>query len=81
MKKLKQKVSLHLDADVVRWLKESGPGYHDKANGLLRTEMLRLNKPKAKRKGTLADFLLASPLRGTGIEVKRLSGHLRKVDL
>lgn len=36
---------------------------------------------KTKRKGSLADFLLASPLRGSGIEVKRLRGHLRKVDL
>lgn len=36
---------------------------------------------KTKRKGTLAEFLLASPLRGSGIEVKRLRGHLRKVDL
>lgn len=36
---------------------------------------------KTKRKGNLAEFLLASPLRGSGIEVKRLRGHLRKVDL
>lgn len=36
---------------------------------------------KTKRKGSLAEFLLASPLRGSGIEIKRLRGHLRKVDL
>lgn len=36
---------------------------------------------KTKRKGTLAEFLLSSPLRGSGIEVKRLKGNLRKVDL
>ncbi|HEY6249363.1 MAG TPA: type II toxin-antitoxin system Phd/YefM family antitoxin [Candidatus Angelobacter sp.] len=36
---------------------------------------------KTKRKGTLAEFLLASPLRGSGIEIKRLRGRLRKVDL
>lgn len=36
---------------------------------------------KTKRKGNLAEFLLASPLRGSGIEIKRLRGRLRKVDL
>jgi prevent-host-death family protein len=36
---------------------------------------------KTKRKGNLAEFLLASPLRGSGIEIKRLPIRLRKVDL
>ena len=36
---------------------------------------------KTRRKGNLADFLLASPLRGSGIEIKRLPMRLRKVDL
>ncbi|HLJ27308.1 MAG TPA: type II toxin-antitoxin system Phd/YefM family antitoxin [Candidatus Angelobacter sp.] len=36
---------------------------------------------KTKRKGNLAEFLMASPLRGSGIEIKRLRGSLRKVDL
>jgi prevent-host-death family protein len=36
---------------------------------------------KAKRKGNLAAFLTASPLRGSGIRLKRLPMHLRKVDL
>lgn len=36
---------------------------------------------KTKRKGNLAEFLLASPLRGSGIEIKRLPMRLRKVDL
>jgi prevent-host-death family protein len=36
---------------------------------------------KTKRKGSLAEFLLASPFRGSGVEIKRLRGDLRKVDL
>ncbi len=31
---------------------------------------------KTKRKGTLADFLAASPLRGSGVKIKRLRGGL-----
>jgi prevent-host-death family protein len=34
-----------------------------------------------KRKGTLADFFAASPLRGSGLKIKRLRGGLRKIDL
>ena len=36
---------------------------------------------KTKRKGTLAEFLAASPLRRSGVQVKRLRGRLRKVEL
>lgn len=36
---------------------------------------------KTKRKGTLADFFAASPLRGSGMKIKRLRGGLRKVNL
>lgn len=36
---------------------------------------------KTKRKGTLADFLAASPLRGSGVKIKRLRGGLRKAEL
>ena len=36
---------------------------------------------RAKRKGTLADFFAASPLRGSGIRLKRLPIRLRKVEL
>ena len=36
---------------------------------------------KTKRKGNLAEFLAASPLRGSGIKVTRLSGGLRRVEL
>jgi prevent-host-death family protein len=36
---------------------------------------------KAERKVSLADFLMSSPLRGSGLKVKRLPFRVRKVDL
>jgi prevent-host-death family protein len=36
---------------------------------------------RTERKGTLADFLLKSPLRGSGVEIGRMKGKLRDVDL
>jgi len=36
---------------------------------------------KNRRKGNLAEFLMNSPLRNSGLKVKRLRGGLRKVDL
>lgn len=36
---------------------------------------------KTRRKGNLAEFFAASPLRGSRIKVKRPTGHLREVDL
>jgi len=36
---------------------------------------------KRERQGSFADFLLASPLRGSGLEVTRLSGGIREIDL
>jgi len=36
---------------------------------------------KRDRQGSLADFLMASPLRGAGLEVQRLPGGIREVDL
>ena len=36
---------------------------------------------KAARKGNLAEFLAASPLRGSGIKIRRLPMRLRKVEL
>jgi len=36
---------------------------------------------KTKRKGSLAEFLLASPLRGSGLEVERLEDGPREIDL
>jgi uncharacterized protein (DUF4415 family) len=39
-KPVKQAVSMRLDADVVAWLKETGPGYQTRANQILREKML-----------------------------------------
>jgi prevent-host-death family protein len=36
---------------------------------------------KSKRKGNLAEFLGSSPLRGSGIEIKRKKDRARKVEL
>jgi prevent-host-death family protein len=36
---------------------------------------------KTKRKGNLAEFFATSPLRGSGLKLKRVKGRLRRVDL
>ena len=36
---------------------------------------------KTKRRGNLAEFFAASPLRGSGLKIERIRGRLRKVDL
>jgi prevent-host-death family protein len=36
---------------------------------------------KTKRKGNLAEFFAASPLRNSGLQIERIKGGLRKVDL
>ena len=36
---------------------------------------------KARRTGNLAEFLAASPLRGSKLKVERVKGGLRKADL
>ncbi|HET9743877.1 MAG TPA: type II toxin-antitoxin system Phd/YefM family antitoxin [Terriglobales bacterium] len=36
---------------------------------------------KTKRCGSLAEFFAASPLRGSGLRIKRLRGRVRKVEL
>jgi uncharacterized protein (DUF4415 family) len=40
-KPVKQAVSMRLDADVVAWLKRSGPGYQTRANQILRDKMTK----------------------------------------
>jgi prevent-host-death family protein len=35
---------------------------------------------KTKRKGNLAEFFAASPLRGSGIKIERIGGRMRKAD-
>lgn len=46
----KKPVTIRLDADVIGWLKQQGPGYQTKANRILRSEMLRSLTPSQKRK-------------------------------
>jgi uncharacterized protein (DUF4415 family) len=36
---IKKPVTIRLDADIIAWLKASGPGYQTKINGLLRKAM------------------------------------------
>jgi hypothetical protein len=36
---------------------------------------------KTKRKGTLAEFFAASPLRGSGIDLERIKDGMREIDL
>jgi prevent-host-death family protein len=36
---------------------------------------------KTRRVGTLADFFAASPLRNSGLKLKRPKGRIRKIDL
>lgn len=36
---------------------------------------------KTKRRGNLAEFLASSPLRGSGMRIKRLPGQVRKTSL
>jgi prevent-host-death family protein len=38
-------------------------------------------KRKTKRKGNLAEFFLASPLRGSGIKIQRIKDGPREIDL
>jgi prevent-host-death family protein len=38
-------------------------------------------KRKAERKGNLAEFLAASPLRGSGLKLRRLPMRLRRIEL
>jgi len=36
---------------------------------------------KTKRKGTLVEFFANSPLRGSGLDIERIKGRIRRVDL
>lgn len=36
---------------------------------------------KTKRKGTLVEFFANSPLRGSGLDIERIKGRMRPVDL
>ncbi len=43
-KPVKQPIALRLDADVIAWLKATGPGYQSRINQTLRREMLKALK-------------------------------------
>ncbi len=61
---IKKPVTMRLDADVLQWLKNDGPGYQTKANHILRKEMIRSIQEK---KG---------PERAASVRVKKRSrGH------
>jgi len=42
-KPIKQVVQIRLDADILEWLKQAGPGYQTRANAILRQAMLQAN--------------------------------------
>jgi hypothetical protein len=44
-------------------------------------QSLRVRPRKTGRKGTLAEFFAASPLRGSDLEIERAQGEVREVDL
>jgi uncharacterized protein (DUF4415 family) len=46
----KKPVTIRLDADVLAWLKASGPGYQTKANGLLRHAMIHFLSDSRRRR-------------------------------
>jgi uncharacterized protein (DUF4415 family) len=37
---IKRPITMRLDADILEWLKQQGPGYQTKVNQLLRAEMI-----------------------------------------
>jgi uncharacterized protein (DUF4415 family) len=43
---VKKPVTMRLDADIIEWLKQQGPGYQTKANALLRREMIRFYRER-----------------------------------
>ncbi|GHV93440.1 hypothetical protein AGMMS50268_39430 [Spirochaetia bacterium] len=40
---IKKTVQIRIDADVLEWLKQTGPGYQTRANAILRKAMLQTN--------------------------------------
>ena len=45
----KQKISLHVDVEVVDWLKSKGPGYQTRINRILRKAMTAGKRTKSER--------------------------------
>ena len=50
---VKKPVTIRIDADVLAWLKQQGPGYQTKANRLLRMEMLRSLSAKKENRSVV----------------------------
>lgn len=48
---IKKPVTIRLDADVIEWLKQEGPGYQTKANRLLRSAMIDSYSMKKEVRG------------------------------
>ena len=42
-KPIKKTVQIRLDADILEWFKQAGPGYQTRANAILRQVMLESN--------------------------------------
>jgi len=51
---IKKPVTIRLDADVIAWLKEDGPGYQTKANRLLRSAMVESHTLRKGSRGVAA---------------------------
>lgn len=66
---------------VVRKAASNGPQSITR-NGIVIAFVVAAEKRKRKkiRKGTLADFFAASPLRNSGIQIKRLPGRLHLIN-
>jgi len=43
---IKKPVAIRLDADVLAWLRHSGPGYQSRINDILRREMIQSGKAR-----------------------------------
>jgi len=63
---IKKPVTMRLDADVIAWLKNDGPGYQTKANSLLRREMLRSFHEKKGPDRAAGDQTEAGHRKSTG---------------
>lgn len=53
---IKKPVTMRLDADVIEWLKDQGPGYQTKANRILRAQMMKAlgGQSRSLRKARIA---------------------------
>ena len=68
-------------SEVIKKAHKSGPQTITRRGRTVAVVTAAKEERKPDRKGSLADFLLASPLRGSGIKIERLGIRLRKIDL